>query len=57
MDEAGDGNKDQNHSNLYTELMRTVGIEMPPTAARAYVDNPDLLDSAFTVPVFELAIS
>lgn len=57
MDEAGDGNKDQNHSNLYTELMRTVGIEMPPTSARAYADNPDLLDSAFTVPVFELAIS
>ncbi len=57
MDEAGDGNKNQNHSNLYTELMRSVGIEMPATNTRAYVDNPDLLDSAFTVPVFELAIS
>jgi hypothetical protein len=57
MDEAGDGNPDQNHANLYTKLLESVGITLPPINAREYVDNPDLLDSAFTVPVFELVIS
>ncbi|HTU48776.1 MAG TPA: LodA/GoxA family CTQ-dependent oxidase [Bryobacteraceae bacterium] len=57
MDEAGDGNPDQNHANLYTKLLGSLGITMPPVNSREYVDNPDLLDSAFTAAVFELVIS
>lgn len=57
MDEAGDGNPDQNHANLYTKLLDSVGINLPPVNSREYVDNQDLLDSAFTAPLFELVIS
>lgn len=57
MDEAGDGNPNQNHANLYTKLLESVGITLPAINSREYVDNPDLLDAAFTTPVFELAIS
>ena len=57
MDEAGDGNPDQNHANLYTKLLESVGITLPAVNSREYVDNPDLLDSAFTAPLFELVIS
>ena len=57
MDEVGDGNPDQNHSNLYTKLLESVGITLPPINSKAYAENPDILDSAFTAALFELVIS
>jgi hypothetical protein len=57
MDEAGDGNPDQNHANLYTKLLESLGVMLPPVNSREYVDNPDMLDSAFTASVFQLTIS
>jgi hypothetical protein len=57
MDEVGDGNPDQNHCNLYTRLLESVGITLPPINSNAYAENPDLLDSAFTGPLFELVMS
>ena len=57
MDEVGDGNADQNHANLYTRLVESVGITLPPINTLDYAHNPDMLDAAYTVPVMELAIS
>jgi hypothetical protein len=57
MDEVGDGNPDQNHSNLYTKLLESAGITLPPVNSKAYAENPNMLDSAFTAPLFELVVS
>lgn len=57
MDEVGDGNLEENHANVYTNLLAKVGVQLPPVATRDYANNPDMLDSAYTVPVFQLAIS
>jgi hypothetical protein len=57
MDEMGDGETDQNHANVYTQLLEKVAIQIPPIYTRAYADNRDMLDSAYTVPMYELAIS
>ncbi|MFM0351110.1 LodA/GoxA family CTQ-dependent oxidase [Paraburkholderia sp. RL17-347-BIC-D] len=57
MDEVGDGNPDQNHANVYTNLLEQNGIHLPPINTRDYAFNVDMLDSAYTVPMFELAIS
>jgi hypothetical protein len=57
MDELGDGNVEQNHANVYTDLMRSVGLYLPDLCTRAYADNPGILDSSFTTTVFLLAIS
>jgi hypothetical protein len=57
MDEMGDGNENQNHANVYTQLCEKVGVLLQPVTSRDYADNPTLLDSAFTVPMYELAIS
>ncbi len=56
-DEVGNGDVAHNHCNLYTNLLADVDIYLPPTNSPAYAQNPDMLDSAFTVPLFELAIS
>jgi len=57
MDEIGDGNPEQNHANVYTGLLQKLGIQLPPINTYDYAYHPDLLDSAYTVPMFELAIS
>lgn len=57
MDEVGDGDVEKNHCNVYTTLLRQQGIFLPPVTSRAYAENPKMLDSAYTVGVFELAIS
>lgn len=56
IDELGSGDPELNHANIYTELMRSVDIELPDVRSREYADDPDLLDSAFTLPLFQLAV-
>lgn len=57
MDELGNGNPDQNHANVYSNLLEKAGIHLPPINTKDYAFHPDILDSAYTVPMFELAIS
>ena len=57
MDEMGDGNPEQNHANVYTQLLEKVGLQLNPIYSRAYANDTNMLDSAYTVPMYELAIS
>ncbi|MGF7234355.1 MAG: iron-containing redox enzyme family protein [Frankia sp.] len=57
VDELGGGDPDLNHPSMYTELLRSVGFDLPDIRSRAYADNPALLDSAFTQPLFQLVVS
>lgn len=57
MDEMGDGSPDQNHANVYTQLLEKVGFQLNPIYTQAYANDPNLLESAYTVPMYELAIS
>jgi len=57
MDEVGAGDPKLNHANIYTALLHSVDIYLPDIRTREYADNPDLLDSAFTVPLFQLVVS
>ena len=56
-DELGAGDPKLNHANIYTELLRSVGIELPEVRSREYAENPDLVDAAFTLPLFQLVVS
>ena len=57
MDELGDGDVSKNHCNIYLDLCHSVGYYPPPIDSRDFAFDPDLLQSSFTVPAFELAIS
>ncbi len=57
MDEMGDGNVQQNHANVYTDLLKSLNIYLPDLHTREYANNPALYDSSFVQPVFLLAIS
>jgi Iron-containing redox enzyme len=56
MDEVGAGDPERNHANIYTSLLQSVDIYLPDIRTRDYADNPDLLDSAFTLPLFQLVV-
>ncbi len=57
MDEVGGGDPELNHASIYTELLHSVDINLPGIRTREYAENPDLLDSAFTLPLFQLVVS
>lgn len=57
MDELGDGVISKNHCNIYRDLCYSIGFYPPPIESREFAYDPQFLDSAFTVPAFQLAIS
>lgn len=57
MDERGDGVVSMNHCNIYRDLCHSIGYYPQPTESREFAFDPQFLDSAFTVPAFQLAIS
>lgn len=57
MDELGNGDPKLNHSNIYTDLLHSVGIYLEPVSSRAYIENERIVDSAFTSPLFQLVIA
>jgi hypothetical protein len=57
MDELGDGDVARNHCNIYLDLCHSLGFYPYPLNSREFAYDPQFLQSAFTVPAFELAIS
>lgn len=57
MDEFGDGEVSKNHCNIYLDLCHSVGFCPPNLNSREFAFDKEFLDSAFTVPTFQLAIS
>jgi hypothetical protein len=57
MDELGGGDVAMHHCNIYRDLCHSVGYTPPPINSPEFAFDPTLLDSAFDVPAFELAIS
>ncbi|MGH3615733.1 MAG: LodA/GoxA family CTQ-dependent oxidase, partial [Pseudonocardia sp.] len=56
-DELGNGDPKLNHSNVYTDLLHSVGVYLEPVASRAYIENETIVYSAFTSPLFQLVIA
>lgn len=57
MDEVGDGDVSMNHCNIYRDLCHSVGYYPAPIESQDFAFDLTFLDSAFTVPAFQLAIS
>ena len=55
IDEAGGGLVEQNHSNVYATLMRSLNIYLPPVTSKEFAEQ-DFVRSAFESPVFQLCV-
>jgi hypothetical protein len=56
-DEVGNGDPSLHHGNLFTDLLRNLGVYLPEVSSRAYADDLRFQESDFIGPVFQLAIS
>jgi len=56
-DEIGAGDPDRNHANVYTELLHSVDIDLPDIRSRGYAEHPEIVDAAYTLPLFQLVVS
>lgn len=56
-EELGCGDPELNHATMYTALLHSVDVYLPDIRTREYADNPALLDSAYTLPLFQLVVS
>jgi hypothetical protein len=56
-DEVGNGDPALHHGNLYTTLLRQLGVLLPAVNSREYAEHVSLEEKTFISPTFELAIS
>jgi hypothetical protein len=56
-DEIGAGDPERNHANMYTELLHSVDIDLPDIRSRDYAEHPEIVDAAYTLPLFQLVVS
>lgn len=56
-DELGNANPTHNHPNVYRRFLESVHIDMPPTDSFAFVQQPEIRETAFDVPLLLLSVS
>ena len=56
-DELGAGVPAQHHGNVLRRALAEQGVTLPPCDTRAFVERPDLLPQAFSMPVLWLAFA
>ncbi|MFM8443860.1 MAG: iron-containing redox enzyme family protein, partial [Methylococcus sp.] len=56
VDELGAGHPEWNHPNVYRRLLDEQGITLPAFDSEAFAHHPALLDAAFDIPVYLLAM-
>jgi hypothetical protein len=55
-EESGGGHYEQNHPNLFAQLLRSLNIELPSVYSPEFSQRSIFIDSAFIMPVFQLSI-
>ncbi|SEP97557.1 Iron-containing redox enzyme [Streptomyces sp. yr375] len=55
-DELGNGDLHLNHPLIYREVLREMGVELPPTASREFARWPGFRDESFELPVYWLCV-
>lgn len=54
-DEAGNGEVEQNHANVYDNLLKSLGIYLPEVNSRAFIEYP-FVETAWSSSVLQLCI-
>ncbi len=57
VDEVGAGMLHQNHPFIYSQLLQSVDLNLPPVHTRKFANHSGFLNSAFDIPIYLMAIS
>lgn len=55
-DELGNGQYELNHPKIYRDVLRQMGVALPPTASAAFANDERIVDDSFRLPVYWLCI-
>lgn len=55
-DELGNGKYDLNHPKIYRDVLRQMGVELPPTGSWDFAMDKRFRDSSFRLPVYWLCL-
>ncbi|HTZ44072.1 MAG TPA: iron-containing redox enzyme family protein [Jatrophihabitans sp.] len=55
-DELGNGRLELNHPKIYRDVLRQMGIELPPTASREFAYDERIREESLRLPVYWLAL-
>jgi hypothetical protein len=55
-DELGNGEATLNHPLIYREVLKDMGVDLPPTASPEFASWPGFRDASFELPVYWLCI-
>jgi hypothetical protein len=55
-DEAGNGETELNHANVYDTLLKSLDIYLPSITSREFSEYPAFLKEAFINPIFQLSV-
>lgn len=57
IDELGNGDTNQNHPNVYLEVLKSLGLDVPPIKSREFVDQQSIMEISFKKPLLTLTTS
>ena len=57
IDELGNGDVEQNHCNVYLDVLESLGLKIPPITSREFVDQQSILEISFKKPLLTLTTS
>ncbi len=57
IDELGNGDTNQNHPNVYLDVLKSLGLHIPPVTSRLFVDQQSIFDISFKKPLLTLTTS
>lgn len=57
IDELGNGDVNQNHPNVYLNVLKSVGVEVPSIKSRQFVDQQSIMEISFKKPLLTLTTS
>ena len=57
IDELGNGDLNQNHCNVYLNVLKELGLDVPSISSREFVDQKSILDISFQKPLLTLTTS
>jgi len=57
IDELGNGDSKQNHCNVYLDILKSVGLHVPPITSKEFIEQKSILDISFKKPLLTLTTS
>lgn len=57
IDELGNGDVNQNHPNVYLDVLKSLGLIVPPITSKEFVEQKSILDISFKKPLLTLTTS